>query len=147
MALPPSGARGPSGVRGPSAAVVLPESTVIKNSLIAIQNTVDSIKKVIDPFFTDETEEKEIKAAVKWGSGPKKGKIKTPAVIGRVPIPNSSRFAKMVDESSVKLEEVKTILNERLPAPPPPEVPQEGGRRSRSKTLKKRKRMRRTRRT
>ena len=145
----PSGSivSGPSGSVGPSTPTELPESTLMKNSLLETQKLLSQIRAIINPFFAETSETVVVKREVKFTSGTRAGQIKTPAVIQVNKIP--AKFTTMIESIGTMNESMKTMNEsmERLAAAKTNDTgtndtgennEQEGGRRKRRKTLHKR---------
>ena len=147
----PSGPSGASGSIGPSTATPLPESTIMKNSLVEIQRLLGEIRSVIHPFFAETSEIKVVKKQVNWTSGRRAGQVKTPAVTEVIKIP--AKFVSMIDSIGTMDESMGTMAEnmKSLAAAKTNDAgenntqennAQEGGRRKRHKTLNKRRRLR-----
>ena len=141
----------PSGPVGPSTPSELPESTIMKNSLVETQRLLTQIRTIINPFFAETSKIEEVEPAVLFTKGEKRGQIRKKAKTKLVKIP--PKFTTMVEtmetmatNMGAMAESIKGLAGAKTNDTGENDTgtnnAQEGGRRKRRKTLHKRRRSR-----
>jgi hypothetical protein len=141
----------PSGSIGPSTPIELPESTIMKNSMVETHKLLSQIRAIINPFFAETSKIEETEPAVLYTTGSKKGQIKKKAKTKLVKIPPQfTTMATTMEAMATTMGTMATSMEALAAAQgsasqtndTQTNESQEGGRRKRRKTLHKRGRSR-----